>query len=57
MILGGWIIFTTVEKQLWYTGDSLNVDGILKETFDKYGTPIDSEYTITKVKGIVHGEN
>ena len=36
------------------SGDSLKVDGIIKETFDKFGTLIDSEYTITKVKGIEH---
>lgn len=54
----GWLDnFHNSGKTALVSGDSLNVDGILKETFDKYGTPIDSEYTITKVKGIVHGEN
>lgn len=38
------------------SGDSLKVDGKLKQVFDKFGTLLESEYTITKVKGIVHNE-
>ena len=54
----GWLDnFHNSGKTALVSGDSLDVDGILKETFDKYGTLIDSEYTITKVKGIVHYES
>lgn len=54
----GWLDnFHNSGKTALVSGDSLDVDGILKETFDKYGTLIDSEYTITKVKGVVHYEN
>lgn len=38
------------------SGDSLQVEGNLKKTFDKYDTLIETEYTIKKIKGIIRNE-
>lgn len=54
----GWLYnFHNSGNTFLASGDSLRVDGIIRETFDKLGNLIESEYTITKVNGIIHNEN